>query len=164
MIGKRTCASLFFCSSQEAFTQQSRIRYFVVAGRDLDGSLSKASGIPKVPILGENAKFEIRVDAFNLLNNLNFNVGSISTAISNDGIYQQPNLWSGPKCIRFEKRLICRRASVSKPGRYGCVDRHAPYRVTALASATVCSAAEVCGFLFVPLLTGSWCDSNPSPL
>lgn len=59
--------------------------------RDLDGSLSKAFGIPKVPILGENARFEIRVDAFNLLNNLNFNVTSISTAISNDGVTSNPS-------------------------------------------------------------------------
>jgi hypothetical protein len=59
--------------------------------RDLDGTLSKAFGIPKVPILGENAKFEIRVDAFNLLNNLNFNVTSINTAISNDGVTSNPS-------------------------------------------------------------------------
>ena len=47
--------------------------------RDVDATLSKAFGIPKLPVLGENAKFEIRVDAFNLFNNLNFDVGSINT-------------------------------------------------------------------------------------
>jgi hypothetical protein len=59
--------------------------------RDVDATLSKAFGIPKLPILGEDAKFEIRVDAFNLLNNLNFAVGSINTSISNDGVTSNPN-------------------------------------------------------------------------
>ena len=53
-------------------------------------TLTKAFGIPKLPILGENAKFEIRVDAFNLLNNLNFSAGSINTSISNDGLTSNP--------------------------------------------------------------------------
>ena len=59
--------------------------------RDVDATLSKAFGIPKLPILGEDAKFEIRVDTFNLLNNLNFAVGSINTSISNDGVTSNPN-------------------------------------------------------------------------
>ncbi len=59
--------------------------------RDVDATLSKAFGIPKLPILGENAKFEIRADAFNLLNNLNFSAGSITTSISNDGVTSNPN-------------------------------------------------------------------------
>ncbi len=59
--------------------------------RDVDATVSKAFGIPKMPVLGENAKFEIRADAFNLFNNLNFAVGSINTAISNDGVTSNPN-------------------------------------------------------------------------
>jgi hypothetical protein len=59
--------------------------------RDVDATLSKAFGIPKLPVLGENAKFEIRADAFNLFNNVNFAVGSINTSISNDGVTSNPN-------------------------------------------------------------------------
>jgi len=50
--------------------------------RDLDGTLSKAFGLPKMPVLGENAKFEIRADAFNLFNNLNFDPTSITNDIT----------------------------------------------------------------------------------
>ncbi len=47
--------------------------------QDLDGSLTKAFGLPKVPILGENAKFEIRADAYNLFNKTNIDTTSIDT-------------------------------------------------------------------------------------
>lgn len=49
--------------------------------RDVDISISKAFGLPKIPILGENAKFEFRMDAYNVFNNLNFNPTSISNTI-----------------------------------------------------------------------------------
>jgi hypothetical protein len=49
--------------------------------RDVDATLSKAFGLPKLPILGENAKFEFRMDAYNLFNNLNFDPTSISNSI-----------------------------------------------------------------------------------
>jgi len=51
--------------------------------RDVDLTLAKAFGFPKAPVLGENAKVEIRMDAYNLFNNLNFNPTSISTNIAN---------------------------------------------------------------------------------
>lgn len=51
--------------------------------RDVDLTLSKAFGIPKAPILGENAKVEFRLDAYNVFNNLNFNPQSISNNIAN---------------------------------------------------------------------------------
>jgi len=51
--------------------------------RDLDMALAKGFGLPKMPVLGENAKFEFRVDAYNLFNNLNFNPTSISNNIAN---------------------------------------------------------------------------------
>jgi hypothetical protein len=50
--------------------------------RDLDISLAKAFGLPKIPFFGEDAKFEFRVDAFNFFNNLNFNPSSISNDIT----------------------------------------------------------------------------------
>ena len=46
--------------------------------KDLDGTLSKAFGLPRIRGLGENAKLEIRVDAFNFFNNLNFKPGGQS--------------------------------------------------------------------------------------
>jgi hypothetical protein len=51
--------------------------------KDLDMTLSKAFGLPNLPVLGENAKIEFRADAFNILNNLNFNPTSISNNIGN---------------------------------------------------------------------------------
>jgi len=51
--------------------------------RDVDLTLAKAFGFPKAPVLGENAKVEIRMDAYNLFNNLNFNPNSISNNIAN---------------------------------------------------------------------------------
>jgi hypothetical protein len=44
---------------------------------DLDGTLSKAFGMPKMPILGENAKVEFRADAYNLFNKTNISASSI---------------------------------------------------------------------------------------
>lgn len=41
-------------------------RYF-----DVDATLSKAFGLPKLPVLGEGARFEFRANAFNLFNNTN---------------------------------------------------------------------------------------------
>lgn len=50
--------------------------------KDVDLTLSKAFGLPKVPVLGENARFEFRIDAYNLFNNLNFKPGSISNNVA----------------------------------------------------------------------------------
>jgi hypothetical protein len=50
--------------------------------RDVDLTLSKAFGLPKLPILGENARVEFRVDAYNLFNILNFNPTGISNNIA----------------------------------------------------------------------------------
>ncbi|MHB8500051.1 MAG: TonB-dependent receptor [Candidatus Acidiferrales bacterium] len=51
--------------------------------RDVDMTLAKAFGLPKMPVLGESAKIEFRMDAYNLFNNLNFNPTSISNNIAN---------------------------------------------------------------------------------
>jgi hypothetical protein len=50
--------------------------------RDLDITLAKAFGLPTTPVLGENARFEIRMDVYNLLNNLNLNPGNMVTNIA----------------------------------------------------------------------------------
>jgi len=41
--------------------------------RDVDLTLTKAFGLPNMPVLGENAKIEFRLDAYNVFNTLNFN-------------------------------------------------------------------------------------------
>ena len=57
--------------------------------KDLDMTLAKAFGLPVMPVLGENAKIEFRLDAYNVLNNMNLkpagtsNGGSISDNIAN---------------------------------------------------------------------------------
>jgi hypothetical protein len=56
--------------------------------RDIDMTLTKAFGLPNMPILGENAKLEFRIDAFNLFNNLNFKGDSISNNIGNSNFGQ----------------------------------------------------------------------------
>ena len=59
--------------------------------KDVDATITKAFGLPNMKVLGENAKFEIRADAFNLFNNVNLNGSSINTGISNDGVTSAPN-------------------------------------------------------------------------
>ena len=51
-------------------------------------TLAKAFGLPKMPVLGENARIEFRMDAYNLFNNLNFNPTSISNNIANSNFGQ----------------------------------------------------------------------------
>jgi len=46
--------------------------------KDVDLTLAKAFAIPKAPVLGENANIEMRIDAYNLFNNMNFNENQIS--------------------------------------------------------------------------------------
>lgn len=46
--------------------------------RSLDATLVKSFALPKMPVLGENSRFEFRIDAFNLFNNLNLLGGSQS--------------------------------------------------------------------------------------
>jgi hypothetical protein len=53
--------------------------------RDVDMTLAKSFGLPTLPGLGENAKFEFRMDIYNIFNNLNFNPTSISNNIGNPG-------------------------------------------------------------------------------
>ena len=51
--------------------------------KDLDVSVIKGFGFPNNKIVGENARLELRLDAFNLFNNLNFNPLTISNVITN---------------------------------------------------------------------------------
>ena len=51
--------------------------------KDVDLTLAKGFGLPKMPVLGESAKLELRLDAYNLFNNLNLNPSQISNNINN---------------------------------------------------------------------------------
>ena len=48
---------------------------------DVDASLSKGFGLPKNRVLGENARFEVRADVYNLFNKTNLNVQSIDATL-----------------------------------------------------------------------------------
>jgi len=53
--------------------------------KDVDLTLAKGFGLPNSKILGENAKLEFRLDAYNVFNNLNFNPTSIVNNIGSPG-------------------------------------------------------------------------------
>ena len=63
--------------------------------RDVDITLAKGFGLPNLPVLGENAKFEFRFDVYNLFNNLNFNPTTISNNISNSNFGQATTALAG---------------------------------------------------------------------
>jgi hypothetical protein len=61
---------------------------------DLDGSLSKGFGLPNNRVLGENARFEVRVDTYNFFNHTNLNTSSIDNTVGSvnpDGSVQSVN-------------------------------------------------------------------------
>ncbi len=45
-------------------------------------TLTKAFGLPNMPVLGENARVEFRIDACSVFNNLNFDPNTISNNIA----------------------------------------------------------------------------------
>jgi hypothetical protein len=51
------------------------------AYKDVDLTIAKGFGLPKARVLGENARLELRMDAYNLFNNLNLNPNTISNNI-----------------------------------------------------------------------------------
>ena len=52
---------------------------------DADMTLSKAFGVPKNKILGEDGQLEIRANAYNIYNRLNLNSSSINNSITSSG-------------------------------------------------------------------------------
>ncbi len=63
--------------------------------KDLDVTLAKAFGLPNLRVLGENAKIELRVDAYNLFNNLNFNPADIVNTITASNFGQDTGALAG---------------------------------------------------------------------
>ena len=76
---------------------------------DVDASLSKAFGLPNMPVLGENAKFEIRVDTYNLFNKLNLATSSIDNTLGSvnpDGTVQSVNADFGVARTALGSRIV----------------------------------------------------------
>jgi hypothetical protein len=72
--------------------------------RDVDLNIAKAFGLPKMRVLGENAKFEIKANMLNAFNLLNINPSSLSTNISNPNLGQASSAL-GSRSIDFQARF-----------------------------------------------------------
>ena len=76
---------------------------------DFDASLTKAFGLPKARVLGDNASIEIRCDAYNLFNKTNLNVASISNNINNSNFGSvnlgNSNVMLGSRTVSFQARF-----------------------------------------------------------
>ncbi|HEY4358204.1 MAG TPA: carboxypeptidase regulatory-like domain-containing protein [Acidobacteriaceae bacterium] len=75
---------------------------------NMDASLAKGFHIPKLPVLGENASFEVRADAFNLFNQIELNgvSSSIGSGGSNTGQVLNPNYYFGQSTSALGGRVI----------------------------------------------------------
>ncbi len=72
--------------------------------RNVDLNVGKAFGLPKIPVLGENANIEIKANILNLFNNLNINPSSLSTNIANSNLGQATSAL-GARIINFQARF-----------------------------------------------------------
>ena len=72
--------------------------------RNVDLTVAKAFGLPKMRVVGENAKFEIKANIFNAFNLLNITPNSLSTNIGNAGL-GQANSALGSRTIDFQGRF-----------------------------------------------------------
>jgi hypothetical protein len=78
---------------------------------NFDLSITKAFGIPNTRLLGENARFEIRADMFNLFNLLNLNPTSVTNNIAASSGGAVPNYFGadqtalGGRTISFQMRF-----------------------------------------------------------
>ena len=72
--------------------------------RDVDATLTKGFGLPKMKVFGEDARLEIRGDIFNLFNNTNLNTSSIDSNIL-DANFGQAQQGLGSRTINFQARF-----------------------------------------------------------
>jgi Carboxypeptidase regulatory-like domain len=83
--------------------------------QDLDASLTKAFGLPKMPVLGDVARFEFRADAYNLFNKINLNGGAMDNLVGSaapDGSitsvnshFGVPNSALGGRTVQLQARF-----------------------------------------------------------
>jgi hypothetical protein len=81
--------------------------------RDVDMTLAKAFGLPNMPVLGEGAKIEFRVDAYNVFNNLNFKNSCPCDIVNNIGTPENPNLSFGRATSALGARVVTMSARFS---------------------------------------------------
>lgn len=79
--------------------------------RDLDATLTKSFGFPRIPGLGEHAQIEFRADAFNLFNNLNFKPGGASNGGGISDNIASPNF--GQATTALGSRMVTLQARFS---------------------------------------------------
>jgi len=72
-------------------------RYF-----DLDATISKSFGLPTMPVLGEGAKLEFRINFYNLLNSLNLN--NVDNVVT-DSHFGQATGALGSRTIEMQARF-----------------------------------------------------------
>ena len=72
--------------------------------RNVDFNIGKAFGLPRIPVVGENANIEIKANMLNLFNNLNINPSSLSTNIANSNLGQATSAL-GARIITFQARF-----------------------------------------------------------
>ena len=72
--------------------------------RDVDLNIAKSFGLPRIPVLGENANFEIKANMLNAFNLLNINPSSLSTNIGNANLGQASSAL-GSRIIDFQIRF-----------------------------------------------------------
>ena len=72
--------------------------------RDVDLTASKAFGLPALPVLGENAKFEVKANMLNVFNLLNINPSQLSKNVSNSNLGQASGAL-GARVIDFQARF-----------------------------------------------------------
>src|SRR5271165_6705846 len=70
---------------------------------DVDLTIAKAFGLPRIPVLGEGARIEIKANFLNAFNQLNINPSSLSTNISNSNLGQASSAL-GSRVITFQAR------------------------------------------------------------
>jgi hypothetical protein len=86
--------------------------------QDVDASLTKAFGLPKMPVLGDAARFEFRADVYNLFNKTNVNTadmddtigsaapnGTITSINSHFGIPNNGNAALGSRTVQLQARF-----------------------------------------------------------
>ena len=72
--------------------------------KNVDASLAKAFGLPKMRVLGDNANFEISINALNLFNNLNLNPAKVSNNI-NSSNFGTDSVPLGARSVSFNARF-----------------------------------------------------------
>ena len=72
--------------------------------RDVDITVGKAFGFPRMPVLGEHANLEIKANMFNVFNLLNINPSSLSTSVQSSNLGQASSAL-GARTVDFQARF-----------------------------------------------------------